>query len=254
MNTYHILNGDCLADELKKTNLNQDFIIFRECLIVGNVDAPNINEFWDLRANFIAGSYETTREMYFEQTVKEFEKLHLLPDCAEVCLWFEDDLFCQVNMWFILSYIVEHPTLNLFRIFPLLVDDKDRWKGFGIALPEQLEQAYGSRVKFCAHDILLGKNLWKAFCSNDQEQLKILSKTNSTCFRYLEEVCQAQLDRLADDGSLGRPHRLIKELIKSGKGDFDEVFYEFSSREGIYGFGDLQVKEMIKYLLADDQK
>ena len=253
MNTYHILNGDCLADELKKTKLNQDFIIFRECLIVGDVDAPNIIEFWDKRSNFIASTYETTKEMYFEHTAKEFEKLNLLPDGAQLCLWFEDDLFCQVNMWFILSYLAEHPSLNLFRIFPVIVDEADKWKGFGKATPEQLEQAYDSKVKFSANDILLGKNLWKSYCSNNREHLGALSKTHSICFRYLEEVCQAQLDRFPDDGSLGRPHKLIKELIKSGKRDFDEVFYMFSNREGIYGFGDFQVKEMIKILKKNDQ-
>ena len=253
MDTYHILNGDCLADELKKTKLNKDFIIFRECLIVGDVDAPNIIEFWDKRANFIAGSYDTTMEMYFEQTVKEFEKISLLPEGAELCLWFEDDLFCQVNMWFILSYLAEHPALNLFRIFPVIIDDKDKWKGFVTATHQQLEQAYDSKVKFSANDILLGKNLWESYSSKNREHLGTLSKTYSTCFRYLTEVCQAQLDRFPDDGSLGRPDKLINELIKSGKKDFDEVFYIFSNREGIYGFGDLQVKEMIKNLLKNDQ-
>jgi hypothetical protein len=115
LNTYHILNGDCLADKLKKTNLNHNFIIFRECLIAGDVDASNINELWEIRANFIAGSYDTTKEMYFEHTVKEFEKLNSLPDCAEVCLWFEDDLFCQVNMWFILSYLARTTDFESFQ-------------------------------------------------------------------------------------------------------------------------------------------
>jgi len=36
----------------------------------------------------------------------------------------------------------------------------------------------------------------------------------------------------------------IEEIIKSGRKDFNSMFHEFFQREGIYGFGDVQVRKM----------
>jgi hypothetical protein len=35
------------------------------------------------------------------------------------------------------------------------------------------------------------------------------------------------------------------ELLAMGITDFDTLFSQFSKREGIYGFGDLQVRELL---------
>lgn len=244
MTTYHILNGDCLAEQLKQTSLRQEYIVCRECLIEGNLNANTISEFWAIRSKFIADTYKVSTEKYFNTTVKELEKLKKLPDNSEICLWFENDLFCQANMWFIISLLSIQPSLQLFRIFPTIKNNADTWKGFGIADAEMLEQAYASKVQFTPKDIELGSNLWNAYKNNDFKNLKVLSKQRSNCFQYLEEVCQAHIDRFPADRQLGRPEKVLKEIIESQSKEFQEVFTAFSNREGIYGFGDLQLKRM----------
>lgn len=247
MTTYHVLNGDCLAEQLRQTAINQNFIVCREALIDGNVKADSLEEFWKIRAKFIVNTYNASIEDYFDRTVTELDKLIYLPENSEVCLWFENDLFCQVNMWFMLSLLAKQPNLKVFRVFPV-IENTDLWKGFGNANTENLEKAYSSKVQFEKKDIELGVHLWKAFQKSDFEQLKELSKTASVCFEYLEEVCQAHIDRFPTDNSLGRPEKLIFEIIKSQPIDFQEVFQKFSEKEGIYGFGDLQVKSIYEKL------
>lgn len=249
MEIYHILNGDCLADQLRQTKINKNFIVCRECLIDGNLDADNIADFWTMRAKFIANTYNTSTEEYFSKTVRELEKLNNLPDNSEVCLWFENDLFCQTNMWFVISILLNNPTLKIFRIFPTIQNNADTWKGFGIANAEKLEQAYYSKVLFKLNDVELGKNLWTAYQNGNLNKLKELSKKKSNCFKYLEEVCNAQIERFTLDGTLGRPDKLIKEIIDTKSTEFEVVFYAFLDREGIYGFGDLQIKNIYKKLI-----
>lgn len=244
MTTYHILNGDCLAVQLRQTKINQDFIVCRECLIDGNLHADNIADFWTIRAKFIADTYNVSTEEYFIKTVSEFEKLKNLLDNSEVCLWFENDLFCQTNMWFVISILANYPKLKVFRVFPTIENNADTWKGFGIANAEKLEQAYYSKIQFTVDDIKLGKNLWTAYQNSDLDKLKRLAKSQSNCFEYLEEVCQAHIDRFPLDKSLGRPEKLVKEIIDNNSTDFQIVFLEFIDRAGIYGFGDLQIKNM----------
>lgn len=244
MKTYHILNGDCLAEQLRQTKINKDFIVCRECLIEGNLSADNITDFWTIRANFIADSYNFSCNDYFKKTVSEFEKLYNLPENSEVCLWFENDLFCQTNMWFVISLLANHSNLTIFRVFPTDEITTDTWKGFKIASAEKLEQAYHSKIQFSSQDIELGKNLWTAYQVGDFDKLKELSKNKSDCFRYLKEVCQAHIDRFPKDETMGRPDKVVKEIIDTKSTEFEVVFFEFSEREGIYGFGDLQLKKI----------
>ncbi|MBK9737578.1 MAG: DUF1835 domain-containing protein [Saprospiraceae bacterium] len=244
MTMYHILNGDCLADQLRQTKINQDFIVCTECLIDGNLTADNIADFWAMRAKFIAATYNVSTEEYYSKSVKEFEKLNNLPDNSEVCLWFENDLFCQTNMWFVISMLANHPTLKIFRIFPMIDNKADTWKGFGISNAEKLEQAYFSKVEFKPKDIELGKYLWTAYQNGDLDRLQELSKSQSDCFEYLEEVCQAHIERFPLDKTLGRPDKVVKEIIDTNSTEFQEVFSAFSDREGVYGFGDLQLKNI----------
>lgn len=244
MTTYHILNGDCLADQLRQTKINQDFIVCRECLIEGDVYADNITNFWAIRAKFFAGAYKVSTEEYFNKTVSEFEKLNNLPANSEICLWFENDLFCQTNMWFVVSILSNHPAFKIFRVFPVIENSADTWKGFGIANSEKLAQAYYSKIQFTPDDIELGKNLWTAYQNGDLDKLNKLAKSQSDCFKYLVEVCQAHIDRFPLDESLGRPDKVVKEIIETKSKEFQTVFSEFADREGIYGFADLQIKNI----------
>jgi len=244
MKPIHILNGDCLAEQLSQSNLNKDFIICRECLVEGDVLAENLEDFWRKRSEFISESYHVTKEEYLNKTVSEFEKLNKLPDHTEICLWFENDLFCQVNMWFIISLLVNNSSLKIFRVFPVIEKKEDTWKGFGISDAQKLEHAFDSRILFSGNDLILGKNLWEAFQRNDFEKLKTLSRTQSNCFQYLEEVCQAHIERFPMNQTSSRPERVIKDILISGTTEFQEVFMEFSSLEGIYGFSDQQIKSI----------
>ncbi len=241
MATFHVLNGDCLAEQLKETKINQDFIVCRECLIEGDILANNLTDFWTIRAKFIAESYK----QYYEKTVQEFEKLINLPDNSEVCLWFENDLFCQTNMWFVLNLLSNHTNLKLYRVFTIIENKAEIWKGFGQATPEKLEEAYTSKTPFKPQDIALGLNLWNAYRKSDLKELKALSKQKSVCFDYLEEVCQAHIDRFPLDNSLSRPKKMLKEIMKAQPNDFNSIFAKFSEQEGIYGFGDLQIKRIL---------
>jgi hypothetical protein len=75
----------------------------------------------------------------------------------------------------------------------------------------------------------------------------------SPCFRQLAEVCQAQLDRISADPNERRPEKVILELLAKGITDFDTLFSEFSKREGVYGFGDLQVRGLLESLPSDSK-
>lgn len=252
-NQLHLLNGDQLTHQLQGAPYFQTHLVFREALIVGPVTGDSLGEFWRLRTEFITSSYGATAEEYNQKTISEIERLYSLPEDAEICLWFEDDLFCQVNLWFILSILAEMPKLRIYRVFPPDATTENEWRGFAKTSPEDLVQAYTKKILFRPADLELGKKLWSAYRQGDKLGLLALSKSQSICFRKLEEVCKAQADRLKIDPMQRRPEKAVLKLLEEGITDFDKVFTLFSEREGIYGFGDLQVKVLLEYLVRIKQ-
>jgi hypothetical protein len=220
-------------------------IVFREALVSGPLGGATWEEFWETRVRFLTQNYGATAQAVQEKTVAELEKIRSLADGVELSLWFEDDLFCQVNLWFVVNLLSESHHIKIFRVFPPESSPANSWKGFGDSSATALAQAYEAKVPFNSSDLALGKNLWEAYRLGDGAQLAALSKSVSPCFRHLEEVCQAQLDRISEDSTKRRPEKVILELLAKGITDFDSLFSQFSEREGIYGFGDLQVRELL---------
>ncbi len=235
---YHVLAGDTLAAEFEKSNIGGEIIVCRECLVEGDLPSDNLENFWDVRAKFIETSYGKSKENYREKVVCEFEKMCNLPENAEVNLWFEYELFCQANMWFCLS-LLRHKHLEIYRVAPVVRDENDVWKGFGNLEKEDLEKCYAERINFSAADATLGAELWQAFQNKNFDNLKKLGATKSVCFPKLAEVCAAAIEIET------RPKETLRKII-SNETDFNRIFARFSEIEGVYGFGDSQVKRILQ--------
>lgn len=241
---YHVLTGDCLAEQFADTHLEGKIIVSRECLVDGPTQSSSLRDFWEMRADFISESYNASEAEYFTKVAREYEQLLHLPAGSEVYLWFEFDLFCQVNMWFSLWLLRQsNVPLQIFRVFPATRGAHDRWKGFGSMNSPELGQCFENRVLFTEEDIFIGAQLWQAYSQNNMAKLRKLSLNYSPCFLYLTEVCEAQIERLN-----GRLERTLKSILEEGITDFKEVFNRFFKREGIYGLGDLQVKKLYEQM------
>ena len=168
-------------------------------------------------------------------------------DSSEFNLWFEYDLFCQVNMWFTISIINSLPIKKkVFAVYTSYLDktNKQFWNGFGPANSDELKICYANKIPLSEADINLGKDLWKAYKNGYLEELTNLSKNQSLAFPYLQEVVKAHVDRFPKDGTKGRPEKVIEDITKNISTDVHTVFKEFWSRESIYGFGDTQLKSL----------
>ncbi|MBB4806919.1 hypothetical protein HNP38_002215 [Chryseobacterium defluvii] len=241
---FHILNGDCLAEQLKETSVGGEVIICREALVSGKVKADSLEDFWELRAEFISGEYGIEKETYYEKTVSEFQKIINIPEFSEVNLWFEDDLFCQINLWFCVFLLSKIKNIRMYLVFPLVSENEDHWRGFSLSDSKGLEESMQSRIEFREKDIQLGVNLWNTYQNDDRQQLIRLSENESDCFALLKPVIEAYCNTSPENITLTNPEVYIKNLVDNGIRDFSSVFKTFQQNLGIYGYGDLQVKKM----------
>jgi hypothetical protein len=238
----HILAGDCLAGDLRQMSLEGELIVTPECLIEGPVEAEPLEKFWKARAKYLEERYSEPGK-YFAEAVPRFEKMLALPDDAEISLWFEYDLFCQANMWFILS-LLRPKQANIYRVFPSVRTDEDKWRGFGSLSSDELNKCFETQVKLTPEDVELGANLWNAYKREDLAGLEALSNARSNAFPYLKEVCIAEIERKRDH----RPQNTLQRIAKKGVTEFGKIFEQFVLEDGVYGFGDLQVKAMYEGL------
>lgn len=240
---YNILNGDSLAYSFPDTKIEGELIVVREALIDGNLSGDNLQDFWHSRAKYMG----LTETEYYNNVVKEFEKIMNAFDNSQFNLWFEYDLFCQVNMWFVISIINSLPiNKKVYAVYTSYLDNtnKEFWNGFGPANSSELIICFADRICLNKADLQSGDDLWTAYKSGNLEELISLAKNQSFAFPYLQEVVKAHVDRFPKDGTKGRPEKVIEDIIQNGSDDFHKVFTEFWNRERIYGFGDTQLKHL----------
>lgn len=243
-NQYHILNGDVLKNQFPK-QISGEIIIARECLVDGPVDGESLDELFETRAIFIAEDYEGfQQEDYYQKTVSEFRKIQNIPSSSEINLWFEDDLFCQVNLWFVCSLLKDHSedcVINLVR-----PNEENRYN-FGGLSDAELLSVFKSREKLTMVEKLA--KLWKLYQQQKTDELLKIGVELVNDLPFLLPAIQAHVDRIPLDDNPGRPVQSLIEISEELKtDDFVSIFREFNKRESIYGFGDLQVKRLLDEL------
>lgn len=243
-NIYHVLNGDMLKTQFP--DIPGEKIILRECLVDGPIQADNLQALFALRSQFIAKSYGSGEPSeYMEKVASELEKIMRIPAGGEINLWFEDDLFCQVNFWFVLS-LLSGRDLSLFLVRP------DRLSPYGFGAYNQMELTQLLVKKEKLHSLELLNQLWPAYQADDIESLKHLSDRLREGFPFINDAVMAHIDRTPTAGYGGRPKESLLQIIRDLQSkEFGLVFQEFCRRESIYGFGDKQVKRLFDELVEE---
>lgn len=239
---FSIVNGDCLAQSLEPYLSSEKFLVFRECLVEHNGVPYDSSTFWDSRRRFMVERYQITSSEYQEKTIKEYEKIQSISLEEPIYLWFEYDLFCQINFWFLVHDLSSRGFKHLFWVQPT---DPTGWTGFGNSSALDLLQAWKNAAPITPEWIQTGSNLWISYQNQDWP---LFEKTfnHPTNWPKLTEIGKAQLDRL--DLPLGRPLRILQSLRAEGITDFPTLFRQFQLQAGEYGLGDTQVLHLLKEL------
>jgi hypothetical protein len=242
----HILNGDSLNAQIHGL-IEAELIVTRECLIDGNVQGHSLTEFYRNRASFIAEYDGFEANDYYLKTVPEIEKIIVLPAKSEVVCWFEDDLFCQTNFWFVVYLLASHTQVDNIR---LVRPNKGNEYSFADMSGQELIEAFENRQQLTAEHIKLLAQLWPLYQQQNYRHMYIIAEKLNSTMPFLIPAIEAQERRAPDESGLGHPERQLLAIINDlNTTDFSTVFREFSVKEGIYSFGDLQVKRMFDQLI-----
>ncbi|GAA0878314.1 hypothetical protein GCM10009119_12820 [Algoriphagus jejuensis] len=242
---YHILNGDALLTMFPE-QIPGERISFRECLIDGPVLPKEGQELWQLREAFIQKHYlEDFQKDYKTYSYEEILKIKSIPPDAQIYCWFEEDLFCQVNLWFIFNYLKTHPAeVSLVLPYP------DSPYHFSTLGEKELIETYEKKSKKLSQRerAVLG-DLWIHYQNNNVFEALKIANLFTERFPFLKPAVESWRDMMPMGDYPGKPKASLLQIHKeTGATEFGTIYSLFQQKVPEYGLGDLQVRRMCEEL------
>ena len=208
----NITNGDCAVELLERFG---DVLPWRDVLHEGPVRAGlSHEELSRERAAFIAEAGWAT----FEEVLASFEErdavLRGAPLHAEVVLWFEHDLYDQLQLIQVLHWFATHPVGRLSLVCEA--------EYLGHMASQRAEALFHSRKSVTPRQLEIGEAAWLAFRSPHPAPLVELLEQDLTPLPFLRAALVRHVQEfpwLAD--GLSRTERSILEAMP---GDFETLF------------------------------
>lgn len=248
----HIHNGDSTATTARKAAIPGEHLAWREALVCGPTPGglPD-GEFRRVRARHLSVSYGVNIEKCEQELRAQEEALARFADHDEVVLWFESDLFCQVQLIYLLHWFAQRELgrtrLSLICIgaFPGVA----RFRGLGQLNEEQLAALFPQRQEASPAQMSLGAKAWQAYSSADPAGLLPLTNSDLSVMPFLKYALIKHLQRFpSTKNGLGRIESVALDLIAKGYRSFKSLFPAFNRRESEYGLGDAQLYFELKRL------
>ncbi|MDB5120730.1 MAG: hypothetical protein JWN56_1948 [Sphingobacteriales bacterium] len=253
MKLLHILNGDATLFKFQKTGLPGDVIVWREVLSEGPVDKiDTYHDFFYNRSKWIKSTYNSEPADYNRKVIYEFNRLKTCTQYDEVIFWFEFDLFCQINLIFLLDYLNKRNLGN--TVISLVCPDSHPhypdFRGIGQLSPEELAELILDKVTLTQSDLTMASTAWVAYAKGEKEEIEHLLDFPFGQLDKLKPALQAHLERFPDEETgLNSIDNLLISITNSGITSRSEIYNEFWKTTAIYGMGDAQIDTCLKELV-----
>ncbi len=263
-NILHIVNGESTANILKNTVLKGDILIWREVLCEGPLH-PDVgsDEFWLKRYAYFKTEMGVSKLDYFDKTIKEIVKLEDLEGYSEVVLWFEYDLFCQVNLMALCSYLLKSFRKDIFYhlVCTGKVKGKTQLQSLADFSENEFLRLYQKKTKISKSNLIYANECWLAYVENDYEKLQEFNFSKSKKFAYFQLAINQHLKRFPSENGLNEIENKILEIVKAKPLTENELIKDllfWQQQKTVYGFGDVQyaqyLKKINKYFEIKDAK
>jgi hypothetical protein len=144
----------------------------------------------------------------------------------ELVLWFEHDLFDQLNLIQLLTHIGSRPrrqaiSMVCINAFP----GHTNFKGLGELTPEDLAGLFETRRPVTAEQLAVASRAWNAYRSPDPRALEALLETDTSPLPFLARAVRRRLEEFpADRDGLSRSERRLMEQARHGPADIHHAF------------------------------
>ena len=238
----HVTNGDSTAGSLLQTSLVERVVVWRDALHEGPVPDVADPELRAVRLRFLAGADREAGMRPERRDLEERDAALASGRDGEYLLWFEADLYDQLQIAQILAQLAEL-RVPAERITLICIGEYlgiAHFGGLGELRPDQLEDLPEAAAVTLSDDALaLGTRAWAALRAPDPRGFAQIVATRSPELRFMPEA----FDRLGREypwtrDGLSLTERRLLAAIVEGAATAGDAFVRGAAREARPYLGD----------------
>lgn len=248
MLTLHLINGDSAAGSLARSGLPGDIVSWRDLLHDGHVPPDDdLGAFHHARAEFLASRGWSDEEAAVSDFAQRDARLDDVGAGDEVVLWFEPDLYDQLQLIQILARFERRAGHECPQITIVPADCY-----LGPMLPEKFALLYVARRAITPTDLEHGRVAWRAFTASTPDSLlavtdrldrEVTARTyaadDHVRLPHLVAALRRQLEEYPDiDFGLSRSERQLCEALSPGAITLGKLFAAHQATESWVWLGD----------------
>jgi hypothetical protein len=231
----NITNGDSAAGTLSEAGVEGKIIPWRDVLHEGPVDSSlSLEELSKQRARFIAERRWDDFAHVSGDFAERDRMIRHLDYFDEIVLWFEDDLYDQLQLIQLLDFLsrssARQKTISLIQV-----------DGYIPPLSaKQLNELDTRRPRVTPEQFELAQRAWKAFGSSDPSMISRLLDDNTSALPYLAGALRRHLEEFPAVGTgLSRSEREALTAIDEGHATPVAAFLEVAKKQESIFLGDI---------------
>lgn len=232
----HLLNGDATLAVFPAT-LPGHRAVWRDIMVEG----PAVDD-GDARAVWLAPRLGVAPEEYRRRWRDGQEELERAATDDEVVLWFEQDLFCCVNLWFVVARLPAGTPLSL--VFPPL---DAAFAGLGTLTAPALVELFERRRPLDRDARAAAETLWRAYAAPDPTGLAQMRPV----LTFAAEAIRLHLGRFPSTAhGLDEIETTTLQALRPGPRAFDDLFRAVTHvpAHRRHGMGDVQYAAVLRDL------
>jgi len=238
VSVLHVANGHATTGLIELSGLPGRTEIWADPLNEGPVPGDvSDDELLTIRARFLASHHDASDAA---DDLRRWRDAVDEDDYDELVLWFEHDLFDQLNLIQLLAHLGGRP-----RSKPITLVCIDRYpghpdfKGLGQLEPRDLAALFKERRQVDAAQFALAAQAWSAYRSPDPRAIEELLKGDTSALPFLAAALARHLEEFpsAADG-LSRSERRMMEQALDGPAGIDAAFARMHRGETAYYIAD----------------
>jgi len=230
----HITNGDVAAEGIRRAGVPGVVLPWRDVLHEGPVPAGlSLDELRPVRARFIAGCGWAEFADALRGFAERDAALAGFRAHDEVVLWFEHDLYDQLQLVQLLDHFARyaHGGTRLTGV----------WVGeyLGRCTPERMRAWFDARPAVSSAQVELGRRAWEAFRAPDPGAVLGLLREDTSALPFLAGALLRHLEQFPSArNGLSRSETQALEAIREGAGTVRDAFTASQAREEALFLGD----------------
>ena len=246
----HVANGTATTDLIQAAGIPGRVSIWADPLYEGPVPGGLSDlELLDERARYLAGPVATSYSDEVKGLQRWRDEVDTVASYDELVLWYEHDLFDQLNLIQLLSWLKSRlpptSTVSLVEIgsFP----GRPAFKGLGELTPPDIASLLETRQPVSNERYELAARAWTAFRQSTPEAVDELRQQDNNAMPFLSAALKRFLQEYpwATDG-LSRCERRLLTIAASGPVDLRTVFVPMHEGETAYYITDLSFLGLLR--------